>query len=501
MRRIIYLLLLLLPGACNKSDFGDGILSQQPENSVASSNFWQTEEDMQSASFELHARLRACFSHVSRRIYRDRGLPFDYLGNLWKNISNNELEKSWNIQNANLSWRLEYDVISQANQILEFVGQADISQERKDFFRGEALTLRAWTYFYILRTWGDAPLLTGAFDSGMKGATPWQEIAHFIIADLREAAKLLPPAVELNNKQIPSCGTANAILAHVCAWTGSLNHEPELLEEGIRVATEVIKSGDYRLLDSPAEVCKKVFKGNSEEGIFELQFYDNELEMNRVGGALAYVFEAYPCVPRSTPGTKRRNLRFSNEKVKEFFNTCGTWFGEIIYQYEEMAALPAATNQGAAYFWKYRDFLVYESGSSVGLARALNQNEILIRLADIILLRAEMRARTRDEQGAIDDLNVIRQRCQATLYSAGEGGLLEAIFHQREQELFCEGINTRFFDIVRNGMDFIHAKLNGRFKQVKNLYEIFLPYHSAAFNLNPALKQNPEWQKYIQYRR
>ena len=78
-------------------------------------------------------------------------------------------------------------------------------------------------YFYILRVWGDAPLILNSEDTGEIGRTAWQEIAAQCITDLQEAAKLLPHAdaqedangETLTSKQIASQGTAHAILAHL----------------------------------------------------------------------------------------------------------------------------------------------------------------------------------------------------------------------------------------------------------------------------------------------
>lgn len=487
----------------------DSLLNQKPESMVASSNFWQTEEDLASSSRGMHVRFRSCFSNTVQRMTRDRGFLFDYKNARYTTIGNNELEKNWHLNHAALDWENEYKIISQANQILTYAGQAKISQERKNFYRGEALTIRAFTYFYIIRTWGNAILITQAFETGEKGLTTWQEIADFIIRDLEEAATLLPATGELRDfrsrpvvsKQIPSRGTAQAILAHVCAWKGSLNHEPELLKKGIQAATAVIKSGDYELAATPHDVVTTVFKGNSKEGIFELDYYDIENETNSTGVSPYGYIETYPVFPNTTPATRRTYLRLSEKGAKEIFNTCGTWFDEIFYNFEEMEALPENITKDAAYIWKFRDILLHEGGPQAGLDRAFDQNDIIIRLAGIILLRAEMRVRTGDISGATEDLNTVRKRCEAAPYSASEGDLLEIIFRQREQELFMEGITARFFDIVRYGIEFINKKLPGRFKEVKSLEEVFIPYSNNAFVYNTLMTQNQYWQQFPQFRR
>lgn len=492
MRKWFYLIVWFLVSC---GDFGDSILNQQPETMVSASNFWQTEEDLAASSRELHRRFRECFSNVQNRIYRRRGTLFDFKGNSWNNISLNKLHLRWNLEAPGINWEEEYKVISQANQILEFSPDADVSRERKGFYRGEALLIRAYTYFYIAKTWGNAPLVTGAFDNGPRGKTSWQEILDYILKDIREAAELLPPCSELEHKQVPSRGAAYALLAEVCAWKGNLNNEPELLREGVKAATVLISSGDYTLYDTPHDLKAGGYK-NGIETIWELVFSREANEFNKTGSHIAYVCESYPVIPNALPQTQRRNFRLSNQKAKEIFNTCGTWFDEIFYNYDEMLNEP--NNQDAAYIWKFNRIIKYADGPQAGKIQAFDMNDMIYRLAGVILLRAEMNARLGNDAASIADLNAIRDRCSAPRYSAGEGDLLHSIFHQREQELFLE--TDRFYDIVRNGIEFIHEYLDGDYKNVKSLEEVFLPVHSGAFYNNPLMQQNTYWQNFVQFR-
>ena len=508
MKRILFhFIIFLVITSCE--DFGEKIINLKPETAIAESNFWENEEDFAAASREVHTRFRWCFSDVSHRIYRDRGRLFDYQSVSYNNIAQNYLERSWNTGSSNIKWKLEYDIILQANQILNGLEiTKGLTKERKKFYRGEALTMRAYAYFYIIRCWGDAPLVLQDFKQGELPRTPWQDIADLIIGDLEEAAKLLPPRSQLKDEsgkavdcnQIPSQGTANAILAEVCAWKGSLNKEPQLLQKGIAAATAVIESGEYELAPDAHSLVMDVLKGNSQEGIWELAFYDINGETSTIGSCMAYACEGYPVIANSLPQTARRIFRLSNEKAKEVFNTCGELFDETFYNFDEMAALPYSTNQGAAYIWKFRITKLYEDGPKVGQTRIFDMNEILIRLAGLILLRAEMYAKIGDEAAAIRDLNRVRERCKAAPYSAKEGDVLEAVFHQMEQELFCEGLSNRYFAIMRNGLDYVHKYLPGRFKEAKGLDELFLPISKYAFGHNTLMEQNRYWNQFPQFK-
>lgn len=162
-----------------------------------------------------------------------------------------------------------------------------------------------------------------------------------------------------------------------------------------------------------------------------------------------------------------------------------------------MAKEATSITQGAAYIQKWRGVVTYTDGSQVGQIKTYEDNEILIRLADIILLRAELRANTGDQNGAISDLNTIRNRAKAHVYSAEEGDLKEVIALEREKELFLETPNLRYFDIVRNGT--FREKLRGKYKTLTDQDvtdgALYIPVSVAAFDNNTLMKQTPYWTR------
>lgn len=507
MKRLLYIILLLLAG-CNGQEYFPQILEQVPEGIKTTENFWQTEEDFAASSRELHARLRFCFSDVCRRSYRDRALMFDFITAAYQAICNNELEKQWDKTNACIDWQLEYNVISEANQIIHYIPDAGIPEERKNHYLAEAVVIRAAVYLYLVQTWGNVPLVVNVFDDTPKAQTPGEEILDYMISEVEKVILVMRPASGLTDakgnlikdKQIPALGMAYMLLADMCAWNGSLYDRKDLLEKALKYADMVINSGEYEMVGTASELISVVLKGGSMESIWELNYFDNVNETNNPGSSTAYAAEKYPVIPNATPATKRRTYRMSFQAAKEKFNTCGDLFDEIFYNTSEMEQLPTTTTQGAAYIWKIRDILVYEDGNRKGQIRAFNTNEILYRLPDAILLRAELRYKLGDLAGAEADLNLIRKRCGADPYSVAEGDLLKAIIHQYEQEFFLEGIDKRMHMIVRNGLDMVREMLTGRFKTVESMDEIYLPISYFAFFRNPLLRQNPYWNKYDKFK-
>ena len=114
------------------------------------------------------------------------------------------------------------------------------------------------------------------------------------------------------------------------------------------------------------------------------------------------------------------------------------------------------------------------------------------------MLRAECCAKLGQDL-AKSDLNKIRDRANATPYPApGESDIQLAIFKERERELLFEG--HRYYDIIRNGLEYIHTYMDGNYKTLdqQDVKEgaLFLPLDTDAFTLNDIIRQNIYWSKF-----
>ncbi|RZM07928.1 MAG: RagB/SusD family nutrient uptake outer membrane protein, partial [Pedobacter sp.] len=108
---------------------------------------------------------------------------------------------------------------------------------------------------------------------------------------------------------------------------------------------------------------------------------------------------------------------------------------------------------------------------------------ILLRMEEIVLIRAEARARISDVTGAAQDLNIIRSRAgldNSTAVTADE--MVHSILNERRWELFTEH-GHRFFDLVRAGQ--ANAVLSS--KQGWDATDVLLPIPDRELNLNPNL--------------
>jgi hypothetical protein len=88
-------------------------------------------------------------------------------------------------------WGYFYDVIRDANDVLEIVNQADdvLNNYQRNLFKGEALALKSITYFYLARIWGD---IASAEKNNFGSRLSNQEAVKLAVSFATEARALLP---------------------------------------------------------------------------------------------------------------------------------------------------------------------------------------------------------------------------------------------------------------------------------------------------------------------
>ncbi|HEY3404724.1 MAG TPA: RagB/SusD family nutrient uptake outer membrane protein, partial [Ohtaekwangia sp.] len=123
----------------------------------------------------------------------------------------------------------------------------------------------------------------------------------------------------------------------------------------------------------------------------------------------------------------------------------------------------------------------------VAAATAVTEYEMMLRLAEQYLIRAEARAQLENISGAQEDLNAIRSRAGLAGTDADDkAALLLAIEQERKAELFAE-CGHRWLDLKRTGRaDAILDPLKTDWQSADALF----PIPDAERELNPNLTQN-----------
>ena len=375
-----------------------------------------------------------------------------------------------------------YQVVYQANMILEAIDKIELAQGRYDFYKGNALFYKAFCYWQITRRYGDVVLIKDDLVLDPIAKSRMHVAYDYIIKLLIDAEKLLPEYRDCQTwngnsfgKYIACKGSANALLANACLWQAGtkwfateedkkLIDETELLKIAEQACTKVIESPEYHLATSIEEVCTKVMQGNSSESVFEFPYKDLYNEVTSIAVVPAkLLYVTWPVrIDESEYHIYTKEFKMYSHSIKSMYEDDDDRRKEYFYKLDDPEPMMASMY---AYQYKYR-YASYETyeGTSYQRFRDLNIDKNIFRLTEVFLMRAEIRSKLGKADLAVQDLNKIRSRANASLYNNSEygGDLQKAIFKEFDKELMFE--EKRYYQIIRNGEAYVREYLEGGFK-------------------------------------
>lgn len=491
---VISVLCLCFSQSCSKD-----ALDVTPENSVTFENFFNTDQELYTFvnSIRLDMKFHAFSSAHAGRYHR--GLLFDdstSTGFEGVEISPNSLL----FYRTVTSWTDFYRIIAGGNVLLRHANDANISQDRKNFYNGLGNFYVAYGYLKLSQLWGEAPLVKFDGDVGPKKKGTFEEVIDFCIANAEKAVQLLPAINDLKDgnrnlvvsRDLPGKEAALSVLTHAYAWKGSVENKPEFYEKAIQSATAIIDSPNTALAANPENVVTSVLKGgNTTESIFEAALIPNETRFsniyNTVDGYLGF-----PVDGSGEGDLKFNKFRINNSTVDAIYTNGDQRKDAYFYDFEVQKAKDVSITGGYAYPYKYREAQLTQQSFGVSFDYLIS-DAVIYRLADIILLRAECYAKMGNDGSAIQDLNTIRTRAGADMYTAAEGNVQYIVFKEREKELLWE--NNRYLDAIRNG--YWATELDASFSRLSQQDvdngALFLYTPQGAFTNNPLMTQNIFW--------
>jgi len=421
--KMIFIMFII--SSCNK------YLNLQPENNTFDEVFWKDAGNISSAingGYDLlrsSLRVDKCFFIFGDMAAGNFTPLSDYApGAYYAKVRGFDFSSNYYYQNSLSDWSRFYRIINQCNLIIEnlpgipsssFVGGEPV----KFGYMAQARFLRAFVNFYMQRVWGDIILIDKSYTDFQYipplPRTSEETTLQFCIDDLKYAIDNLGNS---GDKSYATKGAAQALLAHVYAWKHDYPNA-ELL------ANDVITTGGYGLEDIAN--YKNIWLGNSMEVIFELPMLYNT-SGNEYSSDFFDWFLADPDI-------RDKSL-----------NSCWIFDQYLLTNYfdqpEERLSIIKRDND---LLRKYDNVIYYDP---IGNLRfAISNNLVLLRLADIYLLRAEAYFKNNKPQLALDDLNLIRNRAGLNNTTASGDALFLEIFRERRRELIGEGITQ--FDLIR----------------------------------------------------
>src|SRR5690606_10854004 len=266
MKRLGYLIITaLVTASC--SDF----LSLQPEYEINENSFYKTPADFETALIGNYAGLQGL--HNANIVYLG-DLTTDNAEIRW--TSPTVAETEFDEMNPTTSngflgniWSICFSTVSRSNDIISRIDATSFIEADKRKVKGEALFLRAYAYFYLVRVFGDVPLVEVAFRSPKEimefdmSRKPTAEVYGLIERDLTEAATLLTGVTGMS-KSRASVGAAKTLLGKVYLTRQQFDKAASVLKEVIDANTYTLDQNYGRLFTN----------GNDElpESVFEIKY-------------------------------------------------------------------------------------------------------------------------------------------------------------------------------------------------------------------------------------
>jgi len=440
-------------------------LYEAPITSTYGKEFWTSQTSVEQASLAMYGQLRA--SLRSDRSYFINGDlasgMFEASYPNWWNYSPVSTHNPYAGGNFNFSyvpylegslqnWSRFYQIIAQANLILQNVPQMSSSlftnESVRSGYLGEALFMRAYTYFYITRIWGDPVFVTQSYNDVDYGKIPpiarskESVVLDSCIADLNKAAGYLDFAGGSPAKSTrANKGTVYALLAHIYAWRHDYANTHLACQQ-------VMNNGGYSL--EPMASYKNLWKGqSSNESIFELSmtYNPNDPNFSGQGDWAEAKFDFFGKTFLKGPIVDNVNstcwISLKDGFVDQFMDTAR----DARYK-STLTYTPATGGDKAGYMLlKYANFF-YQKPDSKTLPY-INNNLVLFRLSDVVLLDAEALASQGDITGAKQRLALTEGRAGITSYQipSTQYDVLDEVVIERGRELMGEG--QWFYDLIR----------------------------------------------------
>ena len=441
----IIALLIITATGCKK------FLDVTPETALSSATFFTKEADFKQAVNGAYVPLRGIFNDRSwvlgemhsDNTYYPRNILFGAV-DATENVADFALPMSNGVTtNGHVlnQYRLDYQIIARANQILLTIDDIDFDANSKSNLKGQALFLRAFAYFELVRYFGKAPLHLTPVTNRQEAASPLataEELYAQVETDAKEAAQLLPPKSVQEPGRVTS-GSAKTLLADLYLWQ-------KRWSDAETVAREVVTSGEYSLITSGYEDVFSTSTGNknNQESVFEIQFMEGAAGYN---GSFIYNFLPRPM----TSGELAPITGTSNpQSLSGEGNNIPT--PDIIAAYEPGDERKDASIAYVTLSQSLRTNKVYPYIKKFAKPHALHGNTgtnwPVYRYAEVLLFLAEALNEQNKPLDAAPYLNEVRDRAGlGSTTAASQTDMRNAIYQERRVELAFE--NKRWFDLVR----------------------------------------------------
>jgi hypothetical protein len=506
----------------------DEFLSEEPRSEMSVDQFFSAPSHAHNAVNVLYRNGVAGF--YSSGVYAgSRAMLGGYLSGLFDNDYKGQEVHVQHSQNLTLTgsnlgsyfdgaWDPCYQAISRANIAINNIPETPgLTDTEKNQLIAQARFFRAFNYFYLVKTFGDVPLILEAYSSLEDlyvERTPTAQVYAQIVDDLMFAVE----QGELDDAPMPengfriSRGTAAVLLADVYLNMSGYPLQDNKYADAATVAKSIITSGNYSLIQHGATESQSAYNvirtSDIEDEYLYTVEYDASITENYWQPALSYPNSAtawgifkYSITNNAYKPSNQFLWVYDDEndlriQEKQFFHSSHTFMSG--------GSPVTRTFDTAPYLW-HNDEALFETGLN-------NKDLVVYRYAQVLLIAAEAIARSEGVTAeAIGYLADVRARAYwqtnrsvivAELTGLSVDEFVEEVWTERLRELALEYKiwpdvqRTRQFPVTseanKGEVSFVdvvgHTTIWNKTFEEKHL---LFPISENERQRNPNLSQNP----------
>jgi starch-binding outer membrane protein, SusD/RagB family len=428
------------------------LLDKTPEDELSPSTFFQNETQCKMA-------LMGVYNAIEPNVTPSHFYQFEFMSDngycqaAWQ--GSNEVG-SWSTNSSSWApygkWTMDYVIIARANEFMQDVNSASISDSIKSLMTAEAKFLRGYAYADLISYFGDVPLITEvqSLSESYVSRTTKSEVLTQVLSDFTDAASILPTSYSSSDVGRATKGAALAYKAKILLYN-------ENWADAAQTAKEVMNLGVYSLFSDYTSLFTEANEDNIEV-IFDIQYTTSQsqpwpteafvLGTWQTSNITADMINSYymtnglPITDASSGYNDQDPYTNRDPRLDATVVLPGTKYGTATFIPSSYAEYPCGAKPR-----KYAEYGTSDVNTST-------LNTILMRYADVCLMRAEALIESGSTDQEIYDLiDKVRARVNMPTVESVEGTglsqtqLRQILRHERRVEFCMEG--TRYADMLR----------------------------------------------------
>lgn len=504
MKTRYYLILFIAAALLNLN----ACVDVDPVSSITVPNYWKSSDQIDAFNIGLHTRMRAhtynfyLLGEARSDIFGDNPFGGEAPQGMERFPYNTLSEDNPGISN----YGDFYLNINQLNlMIKEVAATTFLSEDKRNYYLGQAYGMRAYYYFHLLRSWGDAIIYTDpTYGENIdlpklpKAKSSASEVLKLIKEDINASNDSFGNNYAFSpSKNYWSKAATQMLKAEVYLWSGRQGGGGVADYTIVKSTLSEIQSGapSLGLMDNFKDVFSFTQK-NNKEIIFSLKSQQDEFSLWNGSFAANFLPQNNMISPYYHEDGSKWNTTQENMfglmrlQVREQIFKNAFVAGDLRHEASLKGVYNADKTYAGCFPYKYQGTNLPGQSS-----RAMLDDYPIYRYADLILMLAE--AKSLLGENPDNEINAIRKRAFGDKYGqsvaypnqAGDSDVNKAILKERLNEFMFEG--KRWYDLRRFGNQYVFEVT---YADNKDPRKLLWPIDKNTLTNNRELVQTPGFE-------